>query len=120
LEIYVTSVKALTLSAVLALVAGQALAASPRGTWRVQDGSGSVRIAACGRHLCGYTPDGQVVLRNMASQGPNSWAGTMIDIRGGGTNYSGTMSLVTDDTLRVQGCVPGGNMCGSETWARMR
>jgi uncharacterized protein (DUF2147 family) len=114
----VTSSKLISATTALILLAGPALAASPRGTWRVEDGSGTVRIAACGRHLCGYTPEGKVVLRDMAAQGTNSWAGTMIDIRGGGTIYSGTMSLVSDNSLRVQGCVPGGGMCGSETWSR--
>ena len=115
-----TSAKLLGATAALVFFAGPALAASPRGTWRVEDGSGTVRIAPCGRNLCGYTPEGKVVLRDMAEQSANSWAGTMIDLRGGGTIYTGTMSLVSDNSLRVQGCVPGGGLCGSETWSRTR
>jgi uncharacterized protein (DUF2147 family) len=117
----VTSAKLLSATAAFILLAGPALAASPRGTWRVEDGSGTVRIATCGRqNLCGYTPEGKVVLKNMSPNGANKWAGTMIDLRNGGTVYTGSMALTGENSLQVQGCVPGGGLCGSETWGRVR
>lgn len=116
-----SSVKLLSATAALIFLSGQAFAASARGTWRVEDGSGTVRIASCGRHaLCGYTPEGKVVLRNMAPNGANKWAGSMIDLRNGGTVYTGTMALTGENSLQVQGCVPGGGMCGTENWSRVR
>jgi uncharacterized protein (DUF2147 family) len=116
----VTSAKLLSATAALVFLAGPALAASPRGTWRVEDGSGTVRIASCGRHLCGYTPEGKVVLKDMVAQGGNKWAGSMIDLRNGGTVYTGSMALTGENSLQVQGCVPGGGMCGTENWGRIR
>ena len=72
-----------------------------------RDGSACItRWTGTRRNLCGYTPEGKVVLRDMAEQGANSWAGTM--------------SLVSDNSLQVQGCMPGGGLCGSETWSRTR
>ena len=103
----------------LMLACGPALAASPRGVWRVEDGSGNVTIGNCGRALCGYA-GGQTVLQHMARRQGNVWAGTMIDIRGGGAEYDGTISLIDPNTLKIRGCMQGGGMCGDQTWTRAR
>jgi len=106
--------------AIFALTIGVASAqrTSPVGTWRVQDGSGNVRIARCGSALCGYADDGGEIFINMKRAG-SGWSGVIRDLRDN-SKYDGTLSLVDEGKLLVHGCVQGGGMCGDETWTRAR
>jgi uncharacterized protein (DUF2147 family) len=106
----------LPLFLVLAATAAQA---SPIGTWRVADGTGDVQIHRCGKALCGAS-HGVTVLSEMKQTGPNSWVGTIIDSRGGGDKYDGTISLDNEKALKVHGCVQGGGFCGDQTWTRIK
>jgi uncharacterized protein (DUF2147 family) len=102
------------------ILTASAASASPIGTWRVADGSGEVQIRHCGRNtLCGAA-HGTTVLSNMRQTGPNSWVGTIIDVRGGGDKYDGTISLESESALKIHGCVQGGGFCGDQTWTRVR
>jgi uncharacterized protein (DUF2147 family) len=123
------------------LLAGGSASADPIGDWRVGDGNATVRITQCGAALCGVVvstqsapgrdiknPDpakrrrsviGIQVLSNMKPTGPNSWTGTSYNAEDGQT-YSSRMSMQGDRALSVQGCVPNGGLCGSETWTRVR
>jgi uncharacterized protein (DUF2147 family) len=103
--------------AVLSLSATAAFA-SPAGNWRVEDNSADVRIAACGKGTyCGYAKSGETILDHMKASGPNAWSGTIRDLRSGSL-YDGTISLISDQALKVRGCVQGGGMCGDQTWSR--
>ncbi len=115
--------------------------ADPIGDWRVADGTATVRIKHCGAALCGYiastsTPAGRddhnpdprlrsrsvmgiEVLINMQKAGENVWAGSTYNAEDGQT-YSAKISLQSEQALQIQGCVPGGGACGSETWARVK
>jgi uncharacterized protein (DUF2147 family) len=114
--------------------------AGPGGVWRVEDGTANVEIAPCGEALCGTVawiskpelkdnknPDiskrnrpvlGITVLQEMKAEGKNSWAGTIYNARDGST-YKAKMSMHGDNTLRVEGCIAGGMLCGGQDWSRV-
>ena len=130
--------------AVLALAAlAPASAAEPTGTWLVQNQDAQIRVARCGKSLCGTivwikdaidTRTGQPPVdhknpdpgkRNrkivglrifaMASDGNGGWAGGIYNSDDGQT-YNGKLVLRSAEQLEVQGCA--GPMCGSETWTK--
>jgi len=113
----------------------------PTGEWRVADGTATVKIKKCGADLCGFVattvgapgtdnrnPDpskrtrsvlGLEVLINLRKAGDNTWTGATYNADDGQT-YSARITLLGDQQLQIQGCVPGGGTCGSETWARVK
>jgi len=115
--------------------------ADPTGDWRVADGTATVRIKHCGAALCGYiastsTPAGRddhnpdpskrsrsvmgiEVLINLQKEGENVWSGTTYNAEDGQI-YTAKISLANEQALQIQGCVPGGGVCGSEVWARVK
>jgi uncharacterized protein (DUF2147 family) len=130
--------KRFVLIAGLSLLAGSAWA-SPMGTWRVTDGTANIEIAPCGNALCGTVawtdkpdqkdnknPDvsqrnrpvlGITVLQNMEPQ-RDKWVGSVYNARDGHT-YDAKISMRGDDTLRLEGCLPGGVVCGGQNWSRI-
>jgi uncharacterized protein (DUF2147 family) len=130
--------KRFVLIAGLSLLAGSAWA-SPMGTWRVTDGTANIEIAPCGNALCGTVawtdqpdqkdnknPDvsqrnrpvlGITVLQNMEPQ-RDKWVGSVYNARDGHT-YDAKISMHGDDTLRLEGCLPGGVICGGQNWSRI-
>jgi uncharacterized protein (DUF2147 family) len=130
--------KRFVLIAGLSLVAGSALA-GPMGTWRVTDGTANIEIAPCYNSLCGMlawsdkpdqkdskNPDvslrnrpvlGIMVLQNMQPQG-DKWVGSVYNARDGRT-YDAKISMRGEDTLRMEGCLPGGVICGGQNWSRV-
>lgn len=116
-----------------------ATAPKPAGEWTVADGSARVRIAPCKDALWGViawvkqpgtdknNPDpelrsrsvvGMPILLNMkrAAEG-NRWEGQVYNAKNGKT-YMAKISLVSNDVLRIEGCVFGGLFCGGENWTR--
>jgi uncharacterized protein (DUF2147 family) len=130
--------KRFLLIAGLSLAAGSAWA-GPTGTWRVTDGTANVEIVPCGDALCGVlaktdkpdqkdtnNPDpskrdrpvlGSTVLQNMKPQG-DKWVGSVYNVRNGMT-YDAKISMHGEDTLRMEGCIPGGVFCGGQDWSRV-
>jgi uncharacterized protein (DUF2147 family) len=51
--------------------------------------------------------------------GENSWSGKLYNTQDGET-YSGTLTLVDKDHLKLQGCVLGGLICQGPTWTRIK
>lgn len=102
---------------ILVATAGAALA-SPDGIWRVEDGSGVVKITRCGKGYCGFAENGGQIFQEMRPSGPNVWSGVIRDLRDN-SQYDGTITLLDASTLEVRGCEPGGGMCGGETWTRV-
>lgn len=126
----------------LLLVAGPGAAAAgtgPSGEWLVEDHSAVVRISKCGGGYCGFVAKGQPgkdyrnpdpskrnrsvigieVFFSMRPAGPNSWAGQTYNSEDG-QMYNGKITLTSENTLQVEGCVPGGGPCGSQSWTRAR
>jgi uncharacterized protein (DUF2147 family) len=131
--------KRLVLLAVfLALTFDLALAGDPAGDWQVEDGSARIRIALCGGSLWGVigwertpgkdteNPDpakrsrptlGIPILIDMKPAGADKWSGQIYNAKDG-KMYQASVSLESENALKVRGCVLGGLFCGGETWSR--
>ena len=135
-------------AALVALLSGltfvTAQAAEPTGTWLTQKRDAHVRIAHCGRALCGTiiwikdkidpktgkppvdvdNPDPRkrhrpiVGLRifAMTPNGNGAWIGPIYN-SDDGQSYAGKLILHGASSLEVHGCA--GVICGSETWHRI-
>jgi uncharacterized protein (DUF2147 family) len=131
-----------TLATLALLAASPVLAASPTGTWLIEDGTARVRIAPCGTELCGNVawikeseprldvnnPDpakrgrsliGSAVLLGLKPSGPDVWTGSLYNAQDGRT-YSGKLTVEDERHVKVAGCVLGGLICKSQTWTRVR
>ena len=113
-----------------------ALADPVEGLWRTganDEGSfAHVRIAPCGGALCGQMlasfdgsgrpiegpSAGAVIVRGMQPSGGGQYAGGTITDPQAKRTYRAKMAL-SGDALRVSGCVAGGLICRSQTWARI-
>ena len=117
---------------------GPALAADgPSGEWVVADRTAVVRITKCPGGYCGFVAKGQPVkdyrnpdpakrnrsvigievMFNMKQSGPASWSGETYNAEDGQV-YNGKITLTSANTLSVEGCVPGGGVCGSQSWTK--
>jgi uncharacterized protein (DUF2147 family) len=124
----------------LAFVCNPALAAEPVGEWLVADGGAQIRIEPCADALWGIiswtrepgfdsnNPDvakrsrplvGVPILRGMKPASANRWEGEVYNAQNG-KMYSVSITLVSDDVLKIQGCVMGGLFCGGENWTRVQ
>lgn len=134
---------ALTAMAAIALmlVSGmEARAGEATGVWKRPSGSSQIQIAPCGSALCGKivwlreprndtkNPDaskhsrpllGTQTVMGMKPSGDNRWKGKVYNAEDGKT-YSGVMTLVGNNGLKLEGCVLGGLICKGETWTRVR
>jgi uncharacterized protein (DUF2147 family) len=130
--------KRLFLTAGLLLAAGSAWA-GPTGTWRVTDNTTDIEIVPCGDALCGMVawtdnpdqkdnknPDGSkrnrpvlgiTILQNMKPDG-DKWVGSVYNARDGHT-YEAKIWMRGEDALRLEGCLPGGMICGGQNWSRI-
>jgi uncharacterized protein (DUF2147 family) len=57
------------------------------------------------------------VLIGLKASGPNSWGGALYNSQNGKT-YSGGITLLAPDRVRVRGCVLA-ILCGGEYWTRV-
>jgi uncharacterized protein (DUF2147 family) len=113
---------------------------SPVGEWLVEDGEASIRIEECGNNLCGVVsgaknwnetdsknpnPElrnrpiiGTPILLEMKPAKSNRWEGRAYNSKNGQT-YTANISLNNPQSLRVEGCVFGGFVCGGQNWTRV-
>ncbi len=119
-------------------VTAPALAAEgPSGEWVVADHTAVVRITKCPGGYCGFVAKGQPgkdyrnpdpskrgrsvigieVMFNMKQSGAASWSGETYNAEDGQV-YNGKITLTSASTLNVEGCVPGGGVCGSQNWTK--
>jgi uncharacterized protein (DUF2147 family) len=115
------------------------------GTWLTQMGDAHIRVARCGKALCGTVmwlkdpidaktgqpqaddknPDASKRSRKiiglqifaMELDATNSWTGGIYNSDDGQT-YRGRLSARGENELEVQGC--SGNLCGFEMWTRVK
>ena len=124
----------------LLLSAGAASANEPIGDWLVEDGSAHIRIANCSGALWGVVawekkpggvdadnPDpakrsrptlGLPILLDMKPVSATKWGGEVYNAQNGKT-YKASITSLSPDSLRIEGCVFGGLFCGGEKWTRV-
>jgi hypothetical protein len=96
---------------------------SPVGDWQTE-GKGMVRIAECGRALCGYSireggdEKGEAILINMKSKSDERWSGSVYS-KDSGDTYYGTMRLRGPNTLHVEACAFSRFYCNGNNWTRI-
>lgn len=121
-----------------ALLPDVAIAAGPTGEWLVASKAAHIRIVDCAGLLWGVVswearagvddknPDpakrgrptlGMAVLQALKPGETNRWDGALYNSRNGKT-YTGGISLLAPDRVRVRGCVLG-FLCGGEDWTRV-
>ena len=121
-----------------------AQAAEPTGTWLTQKRDAHIRIAPCGKALCGtivwikdkidratgkppvdsdnpnprlrHRPILGLRIFAMTRGGDGLWKGGIYNSNNGQT-YAGKLEPKGDGALEVKGCF--GLICGSETWHRI-
>jgi len=114
------------------------------GMWATEKNNGRVLIEPCGSALCARIIDGNQLRANPAQPdvnnpdpakrarrvkgllilegyngGPSQWSGgTVYDPQTGDETTDSTLTLVSPDALKVEGCRY--LLCRSETWTRVR
>jgi hypothetical protein len=96
---------------------------TPVGDWQTA-AKGGVRIAPCGRALCGYAINassndkGEALLINMKPKTDSRWTGRVYS-RDSGDTFYGTMEFKGPNTLRVEACAFGRFYCTGNNWTRI-
>jgi uncharacterized protein (DUF2147 family) len=96
---------------------------TPVGDWQTA-ARGGVRIAPCGRALCGYAINassndkGEAVLINMKPKTDSRWTGRVYS-RDSGDTFYGSMEFKAPNTLRVEACAFGRFYCTGNNWTRI-
>jgi uncharacterized protein (DUF2147 family) len=110
------------------------------GTWRHPDNGSNISVYQCGGGLCAKVvkvadagrkddknPDpklrsrpvvGVVIMSGAKKSGDKSWSGKLYNTQDGQT-YNGTVTVVSKNTLKLEGCVMGGLICQGPTWTRV-
>jgi uncharacterized protein (DUF2147 family) len=126
----------LTAAALAALPASASAAQSPlEGLWTSLKGNVTVRIAPCGRLLCGQVVEasakaqrraarqgvgklvGEPLLNNIAPAGPGKWKGRVFVPRLG-SHVAGNITMQARDRMQVSGCLAG-LLCKSAVYRRI-
>lgn len=111
------------------------------GVWLHPDNGSHIRISKCGGGLCATivkvkdpsrtdekNPDpklrsrkvqGLTIMRGAKKTGDKTWSGKLYNTTDGET-YNGTVTVVSKDKLKLEGCVLGGLICQGPTWSRIR
>ena len=134
----------ITALAALGLVlAGPASAADIQGLWLSPSRGAHIQIEHCGEGICGklvsasrpktnpnfldihnkdpelrtHTVIGSTLLQGFIG-GPTRWTGGHVYNPGDGNTYSGAITLIDDDHLKVEGCALW-VLCKSQVWTRV-
>jgi uncharacterized protein (DUF2147 family) len=115
----------------------QAQPADPSGTYLSETGETRVRIAKCGQAYCGtilsvqgeakdvHNPDASLKNRDLVGiqmisdirPAPDGFTGKLYNYKDGRT-YTGKMTFA-GKAMQLSGCVLGGLICRSQTWAKL-
>ena len=130
------------LCAALLAMPSPAAATGIFGLWATEKNNGRVLIEPCGKAICGRVVDGNqlranpdqmdgnnpdpakrarrvkglMILEGYAGSPPQWSGGSVYDPQTGDETHHSTLTLVSPDTLRVEGCRV--IFCRSETWTR--
>jgi uncharacterized protein (DUF2147 family) len=128
----------LALGLVMLALPASAQPADPSGTYLSETGDTRVRIARCGSAYCGTiisvqgeakdvnNPDPKLKGRNLVGiqmisniqPTAEGFTGQLYNYKDGKT-YSGKMSFAGGKAMQLSGCVFGGLICRSQTWAKV-
>lgn len=97
------------------------------GFWTPPDG-GRIEIASCGDTLCAFIREdeskseedgfsGFLLFENFVYAGELRWRNGTIHNPRNGKSYNSKLHLLSDDRLRVKGCL--WFFCGGQTWKRI-
>jgi uncharacterized protein (DUF2147 family) len=123
---------------VMLAIPAQAQPADPSGTYLSETGETRVRIARCGAAYCGTIISVQGEAKDVNNPDPNlkgrnlvgiqmisniqptadGFTGQLYNYKDGRT-YSGKMSFAGGKSMQLSGCVFGGLICRSQTWAKV-
>ena len=123
------------LGAVLAAGTTSAIA-DPSGAWRTEEGeTGGYAIVTIGQcsdgsgHYCGTITDilgndntssiGAPIITSMEHRGEGKYRGGQIWAPDQDRWYNSRMTLKSDGTLTVYGCLVGGLICRGQNWTRV-
>jgi uncharacterized protein (DUF2147 family) len=127
-------------SALAAAPAAAQTAEDAFGVWEHPDNGSHIRVAKCNGGLCAtivkvkdpsrkdvHNPDpakrdrpveGITIMSGAEKTGEASWSGKLYNTQDGKT-YSGTVTVLSKDQLKLEGCVLGGLVCQGPTWTRV-
>jgi uncharacterized protein (DUF2147 family) len=113
---------------------------TPVGVWRDSEKGSVIRIYECGRGMCAqivrpyeagakdvYNPNpalrerpitGLIIMDRAKKSGSNIWSGMLYNAEDG-KSYSGSMTVVSDDQLQMQGCAVG-IFCQTRGFSRIK
>jgi uncharacterized protein (DUF2147 family) len=109
------------------------------GTWRDGETGGLLQVYSCGNGICikvvkpgkgrerddnnpnpslkGRSMAGVVLMSGAAKAGGEKWKGRLYNSEDGDT-YTGYVTVVSKNELKLEGCVLGGLVCKSRHWTR--
>ena len=136
--------RTILLAAAMAVTAGSAFAADVTGVWQTPTNGGQVEISRCGNSLCGKLVTSNHIktdpaikdtknkdaslrgrpLKNMQmlydfTGGPEKWTGGKVYNAADGGTYSGTITLLSANELKLKGCIVA-PLCKTEKWTRIK
>lgn len=124
------------LSLLTATVSAASAGAAPTGLWLNPHNSVAVRTGACGDKLCGWVVGaskealsdakdsgvanllGTELLEDYVPAGHDSWSGTVY-VPDMGHHFSSRINQLSARALQIKGCLLGGMICKSQTWAHI-
>lgn len=111
------------------------------GVWENPENGSHIQIAKCGAGVCATVvkvkdasrtdeknPDpalrkrpikGIVIMNGGKKTDAKTWSGKLYNTQDGQT-YSGTLTVVDKNHVKLQGCVMGGLVCKGPTWNRVK
>lgn len=136
--------KSILVCMAFAFTAAPAIAQDVTGLWDTGTNGAQVEIAPCGAAMCGTLMTSNAIKASPSAKdvenrdeglrsrplkgltmlsgfsgGPDKWTGGELYNPADGKTYSGTMTLISADTLELQGCVIR-PLCRTSTWTRIR
>lgn len=111
------------------------------GTWRHPENGSHISVYKCGKGLCAkvvkvtdpsrkdvHNPNpklrsrpvvGVMIMKGAKKSGDASWSGKLYNTKDGQT-YSGSVTVLDKQHLKLEGCVLGGLVCQGPTWTRIK
>lgn len=110
------------------------------GVWEHPDNGSHIQISQCNGGLCAkvikvndpsrkdvHNPDpakrnrlvqGITIMNGAKKTGDAKWSGKLYNTQDGET-YTGSVTVLSRDKLKLEGCVLGGLVCQGPTWTRV-